>query len=216
MSEAFRSVRAKLNYFFKESDCHVIIITSSLSGEGKSFSSVNLASLYAISGKKTVVIGADLRRPSLSQYFSNYPKKGLSNYLVGNIDLSEAIVHSDIEHLHFIPAGEIPPNPYELLAGAKFSELMDILKSRYEIIVIDTSPLLLVSDALPIVKYGDVNILIVRYDKTYIKSLESINELVESQEISNFCVLFNDLDKSHLRYKYGYKYKYKYKYYYKN
>jgi len=214
LSEAFRSVRAKLNYYLTGNTSHVIAITSSLSGEGKSFTSANLASFYAISGKKTVVVGADLRRPSLGQYFVNYPRKGLSNFLVGDIDKSELIVKSDIENLWFIPAGDIPPNPYEMIAGNKFQELLGMLREEFDIILFDTSPLMLVSDALPIIKIADVNVLVVRYNKTYVRSLESISELVETQEIKNFAILFNDVDKVHLRYKYGYKYKYKYKYYY--
>lgn len=215
ISEAFRSVRAKLNYFLTGEGCSVIAITSSLSGEGKSFSSVNLASFYAISGKRTVVVGADLRRPSLSQYFPNYSNRGLSNYLVHNITKEELICKTDIDNLYFISAGEIPPNPYELIAGKAFDDCMEMLKKEFDVIVIDTSPLLLVSDALPILKHSDVNILLVRYGATYIKSLESVKELVDSQQLQNFTVLFNDVDKNQLKYKYGYKYKYKYNYYYK-
>jgi capsular exopolysaccharide synthesis family protein len=217
MSEAFRSVRAKLNFFLQPDSPRVIAITSSLSGEGKSFSSVNLASLYAISGKRTVVIGADMRRPALGNYFVNHAKVGLSNYLVGNISYDELVQTSGIDNLYYIAAGEIPPNPYELIAGKQFSDLVENrLKQSFDIIIIDTSPLLLVSDALPIIKHSDLNILLVRHGKTYIKSLEGIKELVESQQVQNFAVLFNDLDTTLLKYKYGYKYKYKYNYYYKN
>lgn len=213
ISESFRGICAKLKYFLNpESESHVILITSSLSGEGKSFNSVNLASMYALSGQRTILIGADLRKPSLHQYFYETKTEGLSNYLAGQIDSKTIVKETSIDNLYFIGAGDIPPNPFELLSSHKMKELIDLLKLRFDKIIIDTPPLLLVSDSLPLTELSDVNLLLIRNNKTLKPSLLAVQELYESHQINKFTIIYNDLIPAKTAYGYDYGYGYGYGY----
>ncbi len=213
ISESFRGICAKLKYYLSpELKSHVLLVTSSLSGEGKSFSSVNLGSMYALSGNKTVIIGADLRKPSLHQYFYETKSEGLSNYLAGHKELEDVVKETSISNLYFIGAGDIPPNPFELLSSDRMRLLITQLKSQYDIIIIDTPPLLLVSDSLPLTELADVNLLLVRNNKSLKPSLIAVNDLYESNQIKNFTIVYNDLVPAKTAYGYDYGYGYGYGY----
>lgn len=218
LSESLRAIRANLEYYLeKNNESKVLLISSSLSGEGKSFTSVNMAALYAVGGKKTILVGADLRRPTISRYFNTDKKvPGLSNYLVGSSKLEEIVYKTELENLSFLPAGEIPPNPFELLAKPEMGNLIENLKKAYDFVLIDTPPLLLVSDSFNLFQFSNVNILIVRHNSSFKASLKAVEEMKKEGQIKDFTIVYNDVDENFSRYGYGYgRYRYggyKYKY----
>lgn len=207
LAESFRSIRANLYYFLPQPEQKIILITSSLSGEGKTFSSVNICSALAVSGKKVVLIGADLRKPKVYLDLNTRGHLGLSNYLVNKAELNEIIMDTEVENFSFISAGLIPPNPAELLSSPKMYDLVMDLKKDYDYVVIDTPPIGLVTDALPLMQYSDINIYIVRHGYTQTKFLKDLNEMVNNGIVKNLVYIFNDYDISK-NYGYGYKYGY--------
>ncbi len=196
VAESFRAVRANLKFLVRDSSAraHTFVITSTIGGEGKTFCSINLGYSLANSQKKTIVIGADLRKPELANYLQIPAEKGLSAYLAGYATLEEIIVVGKEHEPDFIEAGKIPPNPSELLAHPRMAALMTFLKERYDYILIDTAPIGLVSDAMELFKYSDYNILIVRRGVTPKAALRMIDELYQDGRLPHFTTLFNDLE----------------------
>jgi capsular exopolysaccharide synthesis family protein len=198
VAESFRAVRANLKYLVQHnnSDAQTFLITSSVGGEGKTFCSLNLAYTLALSGKRTILIAADLRKPQLMHYLEHPAgvHKGLSEYLAGLSEYHNVVVKGEKNFPDYIDAGNVPPNPSELLAGEKMMELIGYLKQHYEYIIIDTPPIGLVSDAMELFKYTDYNILIVRQGVTHKAAVDMINELYVEGKLKNFSVLFNDID----------------------
>lgn len=214
IAESFRTIRANLQYFIgmSEKSNSIFMVTSSISDEGKTFCSINLAQIFALSGKKTLLLGADMRKPSLPAYLGMRDLPGLSNYLGGFNTLDEIIVKQQEDNLDIILGGDIPPNPAELLASEKMRNLMDKLKREYEYIIVDTTPIGLVSDALELLKMTDFNLLVVRQGKTVKSALGTIDDLFREGKIKNIGILFNDVDFRKLDYGYGYRYGYTYRY----
>jgi len=207
LAESFRSIRANLYYFLPKPEQKVILITSSLSAEGKTFSSVNISSALAVSGKKIVLVGADLRKPKVYLDLNTRGQLGLSNYLVNKANLEEITMTTEVENFYFISSGSIPPNPAELIASPRMYELVTELKKIYDYVVIDTPPIGLVTDALPLMQFSDINIYIVRHGYTQTKFLKDLNEMVQNGIVKNLVYIFNDYDISK-NYGYGYKYGY--------
>lgn len=203
VAESFRRIRANLQYFSRGNGKNVLLITSSISAEGKTFCSVNLAFTYALSGKKTIIIGADMRKPTLAKSFGLERDQGLSNYLSGQCTLEEAVHPTGNEDLKIIPGGTIPPNPAELILMPKMKDMMDHLKIHYDYIIIDTPPIGLVADAIELMEFSDLNILIVRQNNTFKKSLHETTENYQKGQLKNLAILFNDVDFQKLEY--GYK-----------
>jgi capsular exopolysaccharide synthesis family protein len=197
VAESFRAVRANLKYLVANinSDAHTFLITSSVGGEGKTFCSLNLAYTLAVSQKKTILIAADLRKPQLTNYINGKTgAKGLSEYLAGLAEINEVVVAGNQDAPAYIDAGNVPPNPSELLASERMATLIEHLKKHYEYIIIDTPPIGLVSDAMELFKYTDYNVLIVRQQVTHKTALDMINELYMEGKLKNFTVLFNDIE----------------------
>lgn len=215
VAESFRSLRSALFYIASEQKCKRILVTSSVSGEGKTFVSINLASAIALSGKKTVLIGLDLRRPKISEYLGVVNQTGLSNYLVNKATREEILVKTDYENLWVIPSGPIPPNPAELLLKDKMKEFLISLEGEFDVVVMDTPPLGLVSETMDLLRFSDVNLYIVRQDYTHRRYLMMINDLYANDQISNVFAVFNGLkagldvyDFGGYNYGYGYNYSY--------
>jgi tyrosine-protein kinase Etk/Wzc len=162
IAESFRSLKTNLQFMIGEEGSKIISITSGISGEGKTFCSTNLAIVYASLNKKTVIVGLDLRRPKIHKSFDIKNDIGITNYLLNKVSLDEIIFPTKINNLDLIPAGIQPPNPNQLIESAKFKELLSQLKSMYDIIVIDTPPVALVSDAVYISKLCDINVFVIR------------------------------------------------------
>jgi capsular exopolysaccharide synthesis family protein len=206
--EDFRSIKLNLPYVQPSKVVKTICVTSSAPGEGKTFCSVNLASVYALSGKKTLVLFADLRRPRIDKELEILNEKGLSNVLAGTEELLSCIQESSVKNLFVLPSGPTPPNPAELLGLEKMDEIMAQLKEIYYVIIIDTPPLGLVADSLILLKYSDVVCYIVRHNYTRKVFLRKINEMYEDAKIKNICLVINDIVGDTVRYGYGYGYRY--------
>jgi capsular exopolysaccharide synthesis family protein len=210
LSESFRSIRANLTFFMPREDQNTILITSSLSGDGKTFTSLNIASIIAISGKKIVLIGADMRKPKVYLDIDTKGQEGLSSYLINKSTVEKIIRTTKVENLYFISSGPVPPNPAELLMNNKMDELMKYLKEKFDYIIIDTPPIGLVSDAMTLMKYSDVNIFVVRHDYSQSRYLRELGEHIAGGKINNMTFILNDFD---VRKNYGYGYRYGYGYY---
>lgn len=214
-SESFRSIRSALFYIASEKKCKIILVTSSIAGEGKTFVSINIASAMALSGKKTCILGIDLRKPKLAEYMKVSNKKGLSNYLVDKCSLEELVIPTEYENLYVVPSGPIPPNPSELLLKDRMKRLMESLQSEFDIVIMDSPPIGLVSETMDLLRFSDVNLYIVRQDYTHKNHLLMINDLYANDQISNFYAIFNGVkgggdlyDFAGYNYGYGYNYSY--------
>ena len=209
-AEAFRSLRSRLQFFIKETKSPVILITSSMPAEGKTFTAINLASAYSLLGKKTVLVGFDLRKPKIYTDFGIANEKGVSTWLIGRDSLDDVLSKTDHENLSIIPAGPVPPNPSELTSSANTAELFKMLKEKFDYIIIDSPPIGSVSDSLHLATLADTCLIIVRQNKTFKHLLEgTINDLKISS-ISNTSLVINDIS---IRVNdYGYRGKYGYGY----
>lgn len=208
VTEDFRSIKLNLPYLLPGEDLHVICVTSSVPGEGKTFCSVNLASVYAMSGKKTLVLFGDLRRPRIDKELEINTDIGLSNVLIGRCTLPEAIQKSSIPNLYVLPSGPTPPNPAELLGSPQMDEVMEILRREFDFVVIDTPPLGLVADSLIMLKHSQATCYIVRHNYTRKVFLNKINEMYEEKRVQNICLIINDIEGDSVGYGYGYGYRY--------
>ncbi|EPR67835.1 Tyrosine-protein kinase Wzc [Cyclobacterium qasimii M12-11B] len=214
-SESFRSLRSALFYIASEKKCKKILVTSSISGEGKTYISLNLASAMALSGKKTCIIGLDLRKPKLAKYLGVSNKKGLSTFLVDKDSADEIILKTQYENLYAVPSGAVPPNPAELLLKDKMAEFLEQLEQEFDIIIMDCPPVGLVSETMDLLRFSDVNLYIVRHDFTHKNHLLMINDLYSNDQVRNFYAVFNGLkgggdtyDFGGYNYGYGYNYSY--------
>jgi len=213
VGESFRSLRVNLQYLTLGANASVIGITSSRESEGKTFCSVNLAAVMAYSGRRTVLIDTDMRRPRVASYFQIENRKGLSNFLVGDGSIKEIINNTEHKGFDVIGSGPIPPNPIDLIGNPRMEELIQSLKQSYSTIIIDSPPLGYVSEYVILMKYTDANLYVVRSDYTNRKSLKKINKLIDREKIGNFSILLNDVQPSKESgnyYAYGYGYGYKY------
>ena len=208
MSETFRNVRTNLQ-FMLESGRNVILVTSTVSGEGKSFVSANLAISLSLLGKKVVIVGLDIRKPGLNKVF-NIPKKeyGITQYLTdpsGN--LLDFVQPSDVNrNLYILPGGTVPPNPTELLARDGLERAIATLKQHFDYVILDTAPVGMVTDTLLVGRTADLSVYVCRADYTRKAEFTLINELSENRKLPNLCVAINGLDLN--RRKYGYYYGY--------
>jgi capsular exopolysaccharide synthesis family protein len=211
MAESFRSLRSNLNYFTGNQDHQIFMVTSSIPGEGKSFTTLNLATVYALAGKRTVIVGADLRKPKLYDELGLNNTIGLSQYLSGMASKEEIIQTSSVDSLFLIASGPMPPNPSELLLRPAMEELVSYLRGKFDYVIIDTPPLSLVTDAFVLSKYVNHTLFVIRQDYTPKEALHSFDEFYRSGRLLRVSVLFNDLRKSGLGYGYGgYSYGYGY------
>ncbi len=161
-SESVRSVRTNLSFIASDIASKMICVTSEVSGEGKSFTVINLASTLSLINKKVVVIDGDLRKSKLHHTFKLKNDWGLTSYLSNQCDVEKIIHQTHVENLSFIPAGPMPPNPSELLYSERMRQLMKELKERFDYVLVDTAPIGLVSDAIPLVRSSDINIFVLR------------------------------------------------------
>lgn len=209
--ESFRLIRTNLNYLLPSSPKgKVYLVTSSIKGEGKTFASVNLAqSLSAVNNNKVLVIGADLRNPQLHKH-TNHNKdkyKGVTNYLTEeNIDLESITLNSSEVNFKIILSGPIPPNPSELLLNSKMIDLIETAKKKYDFIILDSAPCLLVSDTLNIANYADTTIYLTKSKHTDLKLIEYINHLSSEGILKNPALILNGLESNSIEYGYGYGY----------
>lgn len=211
VSEEFRAIRTNLQYMAAGDEQRVILVTSSMSGEGKTFISINLGMTLAISGKKTIVLEMDLRKPKLSSNLELNNDIGISNYLVGACSVDEIIKNSGLNsNFDVIGSGPIPPNPSELLLSDKLDRLIDNLKIKYDYILIDSPPVGLVSDSLVISRTADISVYIVRQGYTRELNLYTIKDIYQSKQLNKLSIIFNGINRNLDSYGYGYGYGYGY------
>ncbi|RVU91793.1 polysaccharide biosynthesis tyrosine autokinase [Flavobacterium columnare] len=206
LAESFRGIRSSLQFLYKkqvQTGAKVLMITSSVGGEGKTFCSLNIASVFALSEKKTVVVGLDLRKPKLFQDFSLENTEGVVNYLIGQKKLDEIIKNTHIPYLDLISSGPIPPNPSELILSENMESLINELKLYYDYIILDTPPIGLVADALELTPFCDASMYVVRQGVTKKEMLRIVNEKHKSGTLKNISIVFNGY---HNKSKYGYGY----------
>jgi capsular exopolysaccharide synthesis family protein len=211
VAEAFRSLRTRLEFVTAEVACPLLVITSSMPGEGKTFSAINLASVYSLAGKKTLLVGFDLRKPTASKSFELKSEDGATSYLIGKKTLDEVIHQTDYENLDILPSGPIPPNPGELSGSSKALEMFGLLKSRYDFIIVDSAPAGVVSDIYPLAKQADVVLIMVRHNHTKKNVLSAATAELKMHGLQNLGLLLNDIRSKGGNYRYSYKYKYDYK-----
>jgi capsular exopolysaccharide synthesis family protein len=220
LAESFRSVRTAIKYFVKENEVAVITISSTVSSEGKTFISVNLASIIAMLGKKVLLIGLDLRKPRINKIFEFEDSPGMSSYLSENCKYEEIIKNTQVKNLFYAPSGPIPPNPAELIETEQTKIFLERAKKEFDYIIIDTPPVGIVTDALLLADYVDVNLFIVRQRYTSRNTLDMIDQLKNNGKLKNMAILINDISLSGyygygMRYgnTFGYGYSYGYNYY---
>ena len=208
MSETFRNIRTNLQ-FMLENDKKVILVTSTVSGEGKSFISANLAISLSLLGKKVIIVGLDIRKPGLNKVF-NIPRKevGITQYLANpEKNLMDLVQPSDVsKNLYILPGGTVPPNPTELLARDGLDKAIETLKKNFDYVILDTAPVGMVTDTLLIGRVADLSVYVCRADYTHKNEYTLINELAENNKLPKLCTVINGLDLK--RRKYGYYYGY--------
>jgi len=190
-AESVRSVRTNLSFLASHKKSKTICITSEVSGEGKSFVTVNLAGTLALIDKKVILIAADLRKSKLHKAFGSDNKQGLSSYLSGQKTLEEVIIHDDMHNIDFIPSGPVPPNPSELLHTDSMKRLLEIVTPHYDYVLIDTAPVGLVSDAIPLIRQSDVNIFVIRSGKSQYRAAAIPERLSREYGLSNLAIVLN-------------------------
>lgn len=190
-AESVRSVRTNLSFLASHKESKVICITSEVSGEGKSFVTINLAGTLALIDKRIILIAADLRRSKLHKAFGNDNKKGLSSLLSGQASLEEVISHDEVHHIDFIPSGPVPPNPSELLHSATMKELLLKLEQQYDYVLVDTAPVGLVSDAIPLIRNADINLFVIRSGVSQQRAANIPERLSREYGLSNLAIILN-------------------------
>jgi capsular exopolysaccharide synthesis family protein len=196
ISEMFRLVRNNVQFMTSGSGSKVLLVTSSISGEGKTFVATNLALSFALTGKKTLVIGADIRRPVLARNLSVDNNRGLTTYLSGQeTDVDSLIVPSGrSENLYVLPAGPVPPNPNELLLGGNFGGLIEKVKQDYDYVVVDTAPIGVVSDTFLISQFADVQLFVLRADYSTRRSLKIVHQAISSGRLKSCALVLNGVN----------------------
>ena len=206
LSEAFRAIRTSLQFLYKKQNfvgSKTLMLTSSISGEGKTFCSINIATVFALSDKKTIIVGLDLRKPKIFNDFNIKNDSGVVHYLIGQKTLDEVIQTTHIPNLHVLTSGPIPPNPSELILGESMKEMIDELKIKYDYVILDTPPVGLVSDALELSQFCDVTLYVIRQNYTKKDMLTLLNNRTKRGELSNVSILFNGYE-SKAKYGVGY------------
>lgn len=207
LAESFRAVRTSLSFYTGQTKCPVIVISSPISGEGKTFVSVNLATIISMMNKKVLIIGLDLRKPRVHAILKAGNGHGMSEYLSGAAEFEEVIVSTEIENLWFAPSGPVPPNPAELIGSVRMVEFLARARGEYDTIIIDTPPVGIVTDALLLSQQANVNLFVVRQRYTTRGSVQLLDEIYRKGEMTNVAIVVNDISTTGY-YGYGLRYGY--------
>jgi capsular exopolysaccharide synthesis family protein len=214
VAEQFRIIRSNLQYILPKVPNPVLLVTSSFSGEGKSFMSTNLGAVMSLANKKTIILELDIRKPKILSHIGIPKKPGITNYMLGKVAVEELpIPVPGYENLFVLACGPIPPNPSELLLEPQLEDLFAYLKQNFDVIVIDTAPVGMVSDAMALSRFADASIYVVRQGHTFKKQINMINEFSSQGKLPKVSIIMNDVKQQigygyygYGRYGYGYGY----------
>jgi tyrosine-protein kinase Etk/Wzc len=194
ISEQFRIIRTNLQYMINKVPKPVIMVTSSFSGEGKSFVSTNMGAVMALSGKRTVIMEFDIRKPKIVSGLDLKRKMGITNYIIGKASFNELLIKvNGVDDLYVIPCGPIPPNPSEILLDKKLDELMKEVMDHFDVVIMDTAPIGLVSDAITLNRFSNCTLYITRQGYTFRKQLGLVEDLYINKKLPSLCLLINDV-----------------------
>lgn len=205
VAEAFRNIRTNLQFMQIKGKPHVIALTSTVGGEGKTSCCINLGGIMSMSDKKTIILSLDMRKPTMHEKFGLQNRVGMSNLLSGAAGLNDVIQHTEYENLDIIASGSIPPNPSELIESKFMLKVIEKLKEVYDVIIMDTPPIGLVADARILMHYADTSIYVLRADYSEKAYFRSVNSLAK-EEIGSFTIIFNDVQSTYGGYGDGYGY----------
>jgi tyrosine-protein kinase Etk/Wzc len=210
--ESIRSLRTSLRFAMMDTTKNIVCISGPSFGVGKSFVSANLAYALSDAGKRTLLIDADMRRGLLHQYFPTERRKGLSEAISGEVELPDAVRTTEMENLRFLPSGTVPPNPSELLMGDRFETIMGTFSGQYDVVILDTPPVLAVTDAAIIGRIAGINLVLLRSGYHPMKEIEETVKRLEQSGIKPHGFIFNQVPLRTATYrKYGYHYQSEYK-----
>ncbi len=204
ISEQFRMIRTNLSYLVGNKENPVILVTSTVSGEGKSFISINTGAVMALAGKRTLILEFDIRKPKILSGLKLSKASGITNYLVGDLQLSSLIVPvPEVENLFVMPCGPIPPNPAEMLLEEKINDIFEYAKAHFDIVIVDTAPVGLVSDAQVLSRFADCTFYITRLNYTIKKHIHFIDDIYINHKLPKMGLLVNDIATRSDYYSYG-------------
>ena len=221
-AETFRVIRTRLEFIVQRKSNIMIAVSSAESGDGKTYFSVNLAAVYAVTGKKTLLVDMDIRKPNMHDYFNTSNEPGITNYLIGDMTLKEVIKKTENENYDLLTTGTIPPNPGEMIRSENLKKMFEELRKEYDYIIIDTSPIGLVADAYAISLLADINLFVARLGKTHKEGIQKITEQLREDKVQNIYTIINDVSAQNHSYSkynsyygstYGYGYGYGAKFY---
>lgn len=211
ISEAFRAIRTNMQFMGLQGEKKIISVTSTVGSEGKTFFASNLGYVIAMSGKKIVLVDLDMRKPKVHTVFDQENKmKGVSTHLIGEYPIEECVIHSQADNYDFIPAGPIPPNPSELIVSQQFDKMLERLRQMYDVIIVDTPPVGLVTDGMLVMEKADLPIYVFRADfskRTFTKTLERVQKTQNFRHMAavlNALNITSDRDYGYNKYGYGY------------
>ncbi|MCE1269964.1 MAG: CpsD/CapB family tyrosine-protein kinase, partial [Acinetobacter sp.] len=206
-----RSIRTAIHFALASAKNNIIVIAGPSPEVGKSFISTNLATIFAQSNKKVLLIDADMRRGYMHKYFNLDVNPGLAEFLNHQADLNQVVNTTEVDGLSIITRGKSPTNPSEMLGSEQFELLLNQLSQEYDHIIIDTPPVLAVTDGIIISQYAGVNLLVARYAKSQMKELELSLSRFEQANVKVNGFILNDIQRAGAGYGYGYNYSYAYK-----
>lgn len=194
IAEQFRVIRTNLQYVLTKRDQFTVLVTSSSSGEGKSFISINLGAAIALTGKRTAILELDIRKPRIMSSLALPRKSGITNFIIGKSTYEELpVAVPNVENLFIIPCGPVPPNPAELLLDKKLAELLNKLKQDFDVLIFDTAPVGLVSDSIILGAHADATLYIIRHNYTFKKQLQQLNEVYTFNRLPKISLVINDI-----------------------
>lgn len=212
IAESFRSIRTNLQFVDNSPGPKIVAITSTISGEGKTFVAMNLAGIISYGGKRTIILDLDMRKPKIHLGFGVENVRGMSTLLIGRDQVEDCVMKSSLDGLDFITAGPIPPNPSELINSERMNTLLEELRLVYDVILIDNPPVGLVTDGIPMIQRADYPIYIFRADYSKKQFVQNVDRLINENNISRLSTVLNgvDIDRNKYGYNYGYGYGYGY------
>ena len=212
IAESLRSIRSNLEFLSQSDGPKVLAITSTISGEGKTFVALNLAGIIAFSEKKVIILDLDMRKPKIHVGFGVPNDKGMSTILINRNSIDECVFKSSLNNLDFITAGPVPPNPSELVISSRMLEVINELKTKYDVIVIDNPPVGLVTDGIRVFKLADYPIYVFRENFSKRNFVQNVKKLMRDNNIKNLSVILNSVDIKRSGYGYSGVYDYDYGY----